>query len=364
MAKRVLDIPSRYSRLPGRKDGGIGFTEVLFDDYLQRKVILKRISDVSSTRRLLDEINALQQAKSDYVVQIYDILYKEQEGRESLPYGIIEEYLDGVDLTNFNTKDHTDREIVLTFYQIAQGLADLHDSGIIHRDIKPNNIKYDNEGILKIFDFNLAKSGQAPFSTKGLIGTPGFMAPELYDTEPNITFKTDTYAFGILTFCLLSGSLPPFSGKIDERPRQSLDNESISNLRALPKTIVEILDACVELDSEKRPDMADVVYILRKEISRDTHRGLMISGSYEHELSKDKRDVGVKRKNSNDGIGIEYKGTYFRVSSVSGDVFVNNSPANVGQELVGSYVIILGHKNIKWKRAFITFDVTNEDYVI
>lgn len=356
-------IPSRYALEPGRKKGGIGFTEVLFDQYLERKVILKRVADISSTRRLLDEINALQAAKSDFVVQIYDILYEQCKGKEPVPFGIIEEYLDGEDLTLFPQKAHPTKTFVAALYQIAQGLTDLHASGIIHRDIKPNNIKYDSEGILKIFDFNLAKTGPQPQSTQGLIGTPGFIAPELYDSPPVITTKVDVYAFGALAYYLLVGRLPPFSGDAFNRPRLPIQNENVSSLSLLPEPVANLIDSCFHMAPEERPTMSEVSKILKKEVARGTHRGKLISGSYEHELSQSKASVRIGRA-STDIIGIEYHGTCFCVSDIAGDVYINSSPAKVGLELTGSYVIILGNKGLRWQRAFVTFDITNEDYVL
>jgi serine/threonine-protein kinase len=70
-------------------------------------------------------------------------------------------------------------------YQVATGLSDLHAQGIIHRDIKPDNIKIDESGLVKIFDFGLARFSGVNNETQGFAGTFGYAAPELLTDETN-----------------------------------------------------------------------------------------------------------------------------------------------------------------------------------
>src|SRR5690606_29556437 len=94
--------------------------------------------------------------------------------------------------------------------QVAEGLAAAHQAGILHRDLKPDNILLADRGIPKIGDFGLAKrlipDAQARLPDT-LAGTPQFMAPELFQGEPAST-ASDVYSLGICYFLLLTGRLP------------------------------------------------------------------------------------------------------------------------------------------------------------
>ena len=100
----------------------------------------------------------------------------------------------------------TANEFLLTVYPIAEGIADIHAHGRVHRDIKRGNMKYDAEGCLKIFDFGMARNASVNASTLGLVGTRGYMAPELFDrgSDGRVSFTpaVDVFAFGATALAL------------------------------------------------------------------------------------------------------------------------------------------------------------------
>jgi serine/threonine protein kinase len=150
-------------------------TIVCTDTHLERQVVIKSLKPGADTKRILDELAALQTIRSKHVVQIYDVIRDEK----GAVVGIVEEYLPGDDLTSVKAPQNSD-EFLWLAYPIAEGIADIHAHNRVHRDIKRQNMKFDAEGCLKIFDFGLARDTAAEVSTMGEIGTPGYMAPELF----------------------------------------------------------------------------------------------------------------------------------------------------------------------------------------
>ena len=112
------------------------------------------------------------------MVQIYDVVYE----RDGTLMGIVEEYVTGDSLEEHLGGLSPDESFVKLVYQIASGIADIHDVNVIHRDVIPANMKIDNEEILKIIDFNLARDVKDG-KTHGFVGTRGYAAPEQYSAS-------------------------------------------------------------------------------------------------------------------------------------------------------------------------------------
>ena len=90
----------------------------------------------------------------------------------------------------------------LGYSQIASGIADIHDVNVIHRDVKPANMKIDNEEILKIIDFNLARDVKDG-KTHGFVGTRGYAAPEQYSASVAVFgLEVDVYALGVVAWAV------------------------------------------------------------------------------------------------------------------------------------------------------------------
>ncbi|CAG0958073.1 partial Serine/threonine-protein kinase PrkC, partial [Anaerolineales bacterium] len=171
----MINLPKRYTPL-GDSDSG-GFSKVIYctDNHLDRKVAIKFIQDENEKKLILKELRALLKMRSKHVVQVYDIVKGENDS-----LGIVEEFIEGDLLWDSDYPQQSADNYLKTLWQIASGIADIHKAGVIHRDIKPNNMKLDAEGIVKIFDFGLAKQEGLDAKTKGFKGTYGFAAPELF----------------------------------------------------------------------------------------------------------------------------------------------------------------------------------------
>ena len=360
----MLQLPERYKEVGNSSDGGMGTVVFCDDMVLERTVAIKFIKNKADHRRMLDELAALMQIRSKHVVQVYDFLDLNERG-----LGIVQEYIKGDDLFEaLEGRVQNTNSFYKDVWQLASGISDIHSVGVIHRDIKPNNIKIDPEGVFKIFDFGLARNDGPEACTLGFIGTHGFAAPELYKPAAEFTNAVDIYAFGATALYLGLGRLP----KVLHHSYSRVENSDFfSSLPFfLAPQIVDLLNQCLHPNAELRPNMAAVRDELAKHILHDTHQALVVYKGQAKYLGFKQRTItlNLNERGTTNQIGnvtIEYDGLRFYVAKVSGEVFINNSPVQVDGELPGSCVVGLGSSQREsFNRAFITFDLSHPEIVL
>lgn len=345
----------RYQVLEEPEYGGFGNATLCLDTHLDRKVIIKKINDTSDLSRLLNEIEAFQKVRSKHAVQIYDVI---PMGNND--FALVEEFLPGLDLFDYQIDREDTEQLFKILYQLSCGIADIHNCGIVHRDFTPANVKFDVEDILKLFDFGLAKHKHLPDSTNGIIGTPGYMAPELYNAPPLIDKPVDCYSFGCICFYLITGKPPKCARK---RPIPGPQNvyESISQKIDIPDNISTLIDSCLKVDPSQRPTMELIKNTLKNQLLYGQHKATIISGNM-YSLDEPEKGVRIYRLKE-DSVTIVYDGYRFYVKNVTGNVYVNKLQINEGETLEGSSVIILGHPNKGAARKFATFDISHPEVV-
>ncbi|MBI6654964.1 serine/threonine protein kinase [Pseudomonas carnis] len=360
----MLQLPERYKDSGGFSSGGMGTVIFCEDTVLERKVAVKIIKNRSDHRRMLDELAALMKIRSKHVVQVYDFLKIDGFG-----LGIVQEYIDGEDLFEVVASRRPDTQsFYKDIWQLASGIGDIHSVGIIHRDIKPNNVKVDPEGVMKIFDFGLARNDGADACTMGFIGTHGFAAPELYSHAAEFTSAVDVYAFGATALFLGAGDLPKELLKSYQRV-DCTDFFSILPFYIAPE-IIEVLSRCLHPKPELRPAIFEVRDKLARHILYDMHQALVVYKGQAKHLGAKQRTItlSLNERGSTNNVGavnIDYDGLKFFVAKVSGEVFINNTPGGVGYELPGSCVVALGNaQRESYNRAFITFDLSHPEIVL
>lgn len=164
-------------------------------------------------------------------------------------------------------------EIVI---QIGHALTHLHVHGIIHRDLKPENILLTSQGGVKVVDFGIsqlytAKTGE---EMKRLIGTPAYMAPELQKNPQAVSFSSDIFALGVITYELILGRL----------------SHGTVHLAMLPKNMQPILARALNPDPKKRyEDIVDFVKALSDYYKSDLVKADMRGTDYMGELNEDIR---------------------------------------------------------------------------
>lgn len=350
-----MTIENRYKNAGKPLMGGMAAVYPCRDTILERNVAIKILPNGQEQRRIHDELKALLKMRSKHVVQIYDLFFIEND------LAIVQEFIDGEDLFDIPKPDAVIDYLKL-IWQIAAGLSDIHENKVIHRDIKPNNMKVDGEGILKIFDFGLARDEGPEASTIGFVGTPGFAAPELYTYTSKFTSAVDTYAFGMTALFLGLGLIPP---ELSKKPPilNSSDKYFDSIPYQLPSETLDALKKCLDPIPENRPSMSYIKNIIEKSLLKDQHKALVVYNGKASYLDKSRRLVTLNLPNVG-GIDILYDGYDFIVKNIHGDVYVNNMSVSVGYKLPGACVVTLGAPELQNLRKYITFDLSHPEIVL
>jgi eukaryotic-like serine/threonine-protein kinase len=354
----MLSIADRYQPTGEVLHGGMSDVYICKDALLDRIVIVKSIGDPSQLHRVIDEIKALQRLRSKHVVQIYDYFVDS----ESQQIGIVEEFVPGPSLQEFPPAGSplSIDDYLLLLYQVASGLADLHEQGIIHRDIKPDNIKRDDGGLVKIIDFGLARFTGINDKTVGFSGTLVYAAPELLKDQPlAFTNAIDVYAFGVLAWHLSGQGIPRELSLIP--PRLDSTPSFASLTLDLPDLLVDLLNRTTRLNPAERPKISKIAQTLQAQLLRNKHKGLLVSGDHLFVMSSEKPGA-LLQIDSTLSIAIRYTGLAFRVAATEGVVSINNCRTRVGDTLPKSCVITLGDAGER--RVFATFDISNPEVVL
>lgn len=351
----------RYKAIDDKKlRGGMGEVVVCTDVHLDRKVAIKFLQPQTDPDRIFDEVRALQQIRSKHVVRVYDLV-RRQPGDQ---IGIVQEFLSGEDLTKFFGKGVDDSAYLRTLFQLASGLEDIHAHDLIHRDFKNNNVKHDDENLLKIFDFGLSRPDTTDEAqTTGFKGTRGFGAPELYSNDKvEFTKAIDVYAFAATALHMAAGPLPADLMQMPPQCDRWVSDRGFSTIaRSLPPSLVRLLDASFSSDAAARPSMRKVRRSIERHLVRNRHRALVVYGGKTLVLDKSTRSVGLKRGKEGPGVVVDYTGDAFKIRSFTGTVQVNNRPAVDDMILPSSCVITLVDGAV---REFVTLDVSRPEVVL
>jgi serine/threonine protein kinase len=194
--------------------GGMGTVFRVLDRSINEEIALKLLklevaSDASIIERFKNELKLARKITHKSVCRMFDL---NEEG--GIPF-ITMEYVQGEDLKRLIIRDgklSIDKATIFS-RQIAEGLSEAHKLGVVHRDLKPQNIMIDQEGNIRIMDFGIARLITASELTeKGMmIGTPHYMSPEQAQGEA-VDQRADIYALGVILFEMVTGKTP-FQGE-------------------------------------------------------------------------------------------------------------------------------------------------------
>ncbi|HIU11092.1 MAG TPA: Stk1 family PASTA domain-containing Ser/Thr kinase [Candidatus Onthocola stercorigallinarum] len=203
-------ISDRYQIIKSIGEGGMANVYLAYDTILDRNVAVKVLrgdlaTDEKFVRRFQREALSASSLSNPNIVEVYDV------GEDNGEYYIVMEYVEGKHLKNLLKKRGklTVPEVVDIVLQITSGLSVAHDSYIIHRDIKPQNILILDNGLVKITDFGIAVAMNATqlTQTNSVMGSVHYLPPEQASGK-GATLQSDIYSIGILMYELLTGKLP------------------------------------------------------------------------------------------------------------------------------------------------------------
>jgi serine/threonine-protein kinase len=249
-------IPERYRLLREVGQGGMAVVYRAVDETLKREVAIKILhqhlaSEPESKARLEREAQSVAKLHHENILEIFDY-----SGPDSPSSYIVTEFIDGQTLKDFLAAHPIGYPEVaaLIAVEIGGALAHAHAAGIIHRDVKPENVMIRKDGVLKLMDFGIAQviDLQRMTVTGQLLGSPAYMAPELIEGKP-LDFRTDVFAVGIMLYQLATGSLP-FAGKNPHEVLRRIVEGKFPDPRTLNRRVSDGLTRVLGRALARKPD--------------------------------------------------------------------------------------------------------------
>ncbi len=259
--------------------GGMGVVYLARDTKLDRSVAIKSMpanlaGDLTARTRFRREAKLLASLNHPNIAVIYDIIEQDEDAGY-----LILEYVPGQTLAERTAREPLKLEQALSIgRRVAEAVSAAHEKGVVHRDLKPGNIKITPDNRIKVLDFGLAK----PSISEGgdventatqpgrIVGTPAYMSPEQTrgkDTDQ----RTDIWSFGCIMYQMLTGHLPFEGETTTDTLARIIEREPDWELlpQQTPMNIRLLLRSCLEKDPDRRlGDIADAVLEISETLSK------------------------------------------------------------------------------------------------
>jgi serine/threonine-protein kinase len=261
--------------------------KVLKEEFLDNEELVRRFKNESKAISILNHPN---------IVKVYDVSVTDQ-----LQY-IVMEYIDGITLKEYLKQRNgalTWKEVVHFATQVLSALDHAHSKGIVHRDVKPQNIMLQADGSIKMMDFGIARFSRAQSQTVSdkAIGSVHYISPEQAKGD-HTDARTDIYSVGVMMYEMLSGKLP-FDGtgavsiaimQISEKPKPLAEIAPQT-----PAGLRQITEKAMEKDPDKRYQSAQEMLAAIEEFKRNPS----IQFAYEYRSAEDNPERNINRVVSN-----------------------------------------------------------------
>jgi len=247
----------RYQIIEELGKGGMGKVYKALDKEIKGKVALKLIkpeiaADKQTIERFRNELKMTRDISHKNVCRMYDL------NKEEGTYYITMEYVSGEDLKSSirRLRQLTPGTAILIAKQVCEGLAEAHRLGVVHRDLKPQNIMIDKEGNARIMDFGIARSLKVKGITGAgvMIGTPEYMSPEQVEGK-DVDKRSDIYSLGVILYEMVTGQVPfegdtPFTIGVKHKSETPKDPKEHNS--QIPEDLSRVILKCMEKDKENR----------------------------------------------------------------------------------------------------------------
>jgi serine/threonine protein kinase/tetratricopeptide (TPR) repeat protein len=257
-------LGARYEMLQMLGQGGMGAVYKARDLELDRLVAVKVIrpdlaGDSEILRRFKQELILARQVTHKNVVRIFDL--GDAQGYKFITM----EYVEGRDLKSILAERAkiAPEEAVTIVEQVCCALDAAHTEGVVHRDLKPQNIMLDNEGKVLVMDFGIARSMETPGVTQtgALVGTPEYMSPEQAKGE-DVDARSDLFSLGIIFYELLTGKTPFKANTTVATLLKRTQERAVPPVKedpSLPHFLSDVVVKCLETDPQRRYQSAHEV---------------------------------------------------------------------------------------------------------
>ena len=293
-------ILSHYRIVSKIGEGGMGEVYLAQDTKLDRKVALKILpsefaEDANRMGRFVREAKSASALNHPNIITIHEI------GESNGSHFIATEFIDGETLIEYSKNNPLNFKSVLEIaIQIASALDEAHLSGIVHRDIKPDNVMVRANGLVKILDFGIAKLSdrEAGGATTGddvatviqsgtspgmIIGTANYMSPEQAKAK-EVDARTDIFSFGVVLYEMIAGQTP-FEGETPVEMIAAILHREPEPLSAdVPPEIEKIISKCLRKDKNERYQTIKNVLDDLKDVKQE----LELRSTLERTASRDK----------------------------------------------------------------------------
>ncbi|NIN92134.1 protein kinase, partial [bacterium] len=254
----------RYKIIEELGKGGMGKVYKVLDTKIKEKVALKLLkpeiaSDKKTIERFSNELKFARKVRHENVCQMYDL------GEEKGTHFITMEFVPGEDLKSMirMSRQLSMGATIGITKQVCEGLASAHKMGVVHRDLKPQNIMIDKEGNARIMDFGIARSieGKGITGAGVMIGTPEYMSPEQVEGK-EVDQRSDIYSLGVILYEMVTGRVPfegdtPFTIGVKQKSEEPRNPTELNS--QIPEDLSRVILRCMEKNKENRYQSAGEV---------------------------------------------------------------------------------------------------------